>query len=282
MRQYERVLLYATSEEPVRPLHETSASIVPGNAVFYELCLSPAPAGTTITESLALFPRPLPGAGDKRWIFRRSNDPGSTIMEIVEDLGIDLVVLWNPVPRTFRKSPEMKAVDRIIAVGRVPVLLVPAGATETRARIRRVLLPFEYPDRSRGLLATAGTICRRSQAEGILLALSRILPGAGTLPPLRSSPDGQASSSLASVARQFTGAGLSVRAFETYDEPWSVVPRLARNHDVDLILLSHEVPWSSGRVMTPEFCRHVAREAGRPVLFQDTVALQTLFRKPQA
>jgi nucleotide-binding universal stress UspA family protein len=240
---FERALVFINPESPNEALLPAVERLVPGTAVVFELRTIPARAGWSEPRRppMGRGPSavPSPGLGSSRRILKRTTDPARSILEIVDELGIDLVALGDATGgrKPFRSS---EVAEKVIASGQVPVLLVGTDYVPPAPDLRRVLLPFDPFVPPRSLLQMAGQLSRRSHAEIVVLGLISVSvepQDTGIIfedGPLRHT---SAEERISDFARDLVDLGCRVRTVHAYEEPLDVIPRYARSLDVDMVLL---------------------------------------------
>jgi nucleotide-binding universal stress UspA family protein len=208
--------------------------------------------------------------GSSRRILKRTADPARSILEIVDELGIDLVALDAAPAGGLRRFRAPDVAHRVIDSGRVPVLLVGKEYVPQAPNLRRLLLPFDPFVPSRPLLEMASQVSRRAQAEVVVLGFIPIPvqpEDQGIVfadePLHRVTPEAR----ISDFARDLAALGCRVRSLHAYEEPLEAIPRYARSLDVDMILMGKTGWGQGGRSMFDGMSHQLAVSLECPLLF---------------
>lgn len=238
------------------------------------LALAPAVWTTQrryLDDELERFAETARQAGVRADTVLREADTVQGILEQARSLEADLVVMGTRGARAARGWRMGSVTARVIGRASCPVLAVPEPASSARPMgdIRRVLCPMDFSEPGALGLEYARSLARAFHARLVLLHILEWFPEEGR--PLGSFCVGECQLDLASEARERM-KGLALAEACEHEElvatglPHRKILGLARERDVDLIVLGIHGRREIDRLLPGGTVCHVFREALCPVL----------------
>ena len=229
---HEQVLVVLDSVVTDDGVISAAERVIAGDAAVRYLRVVPRDAA--FSQALAPVPQPPgePRATLPTRIVATGDDMAATLISLSRELKITLLALGEPPREHRRKNLIRRALSRLLARGRTPVLYVPPSAGEPREDLRRILIVLHAPYPAYDLLERVVPVARRSHAEVSVLALPAARPLTPTAPSLAFSPFDAATWLEKECARR----GCKVRPLESDGAPADAILRRAKAFGADLVI----------------------------------------------
>jgi nucleotide-binding universal stress UspA family protein/predicted transcriptional regulator len=213
----------------------------------------------------------------------REGDPGERILDVADEVGVRFIVMATHGRGRLARLALGSISAWVVQHATVPVLIVRSQheAPARRPSLDRVLVPLDGSLLAERALDIAAGIAS-APAELLLVRVDSAPPGHGSgnkdfiAQPHSQARDraGQESETyLGTIARRLASAGRSVQVLARRGDPATEILRAAREHDVDLIVLSPRGPARPARWLAGGVADQVVRHSRRPVLLVSARAL---------
>jgi nucleotide-binding universal stress UspA family protein len=203
----------------------------------------------------------------------RHDDPASALRDAALEAKADLVVVGTHGQSRLEHLLLGSVAERVIAIAPVPVLAVHLEDFDRHRPLRRVLVPTDFSEESRRSAEVAlDLIGARGKGE-VILAHAYHLPieysAYGTLPlnwNFVEEAARAAKSELGKWATELMASGWKVTTEAAEGPAASVIERLAREHQVDLIAMGTHGRGALRELVLGSVAKHVVQRAPCPVL----------------
>jgi nucleotide-binding universal stress UspA family protein len=203
----------------------------------------------------------------------RHDEPAAALRDAATERNADLMVIGTRGQSRLEHLLLGSVAERVIAVSPVPVLSVHFEDFDRHRPLRRILVPTDFSDEARRAAGVAlDLIGARGKGELILVHAYHMpveYSAYGALPTNWNFVEEAKSASereLDKWARELSASGWTVTSEVAEGPAASVVDRLARERDVDLIAMGTHGRGALRELVMGSVAKHVVHRAPCPVL----------------
>jgi nucleotide-binding universal stress UspA family protein len=106
----------------------------------------------------------------------RTGDAAEAILQVALEMNIDLLAMSTHARRGAARWLLGSVAEAVVRRTQLPVVLVPPGAQEPRAVLRRILVPLDGSTHSRAILETVKLLAASTGAEVVVLHVKPKVP----------------------------------------------------------------------------------------------------------
>lgn len=194
---------------------------------------------------------------------------------LIEDKGIDLVVITDRGKSASKSWVSGGASKKLMRTIKVPVIIVPTvpkGEPLLPARMKRIMLALDGSIRSEAALPVARALAQAMDSEIILLTVpavpetAKYRAAAGVVERIRNSAEIEMRAFLEAVADSLRADGLKVRTLVTGTHPARTIVLEAEQQAADMILLTSRGRGGMDLLFTGSVAERVVDQSQIPVL----------------
>ena len=198
---------------------------------------------------------------------------------LVEDEGIDLVIISDRGKSASRNWETGGASVKLMGTLQVPVVIVPTvekGEKQPRPKLKRILLGLDGSIRSESALPYARELARISKAQLVLLTVPAVpetekyRAAAEVVEKVREQAVSEMGAFLEAVAQSLREEGLDVRTNVSGVHPARTIVREADEQKVDLVMLTSRGRGGVDLFFTGSVAERVVDQINLPVLMVPT------------
>jgi nucleotide-binding universal stress UspA family protein len=204
------------------------------------------------------------------------SDEAAEIVRLAEERGSSLIALATHARGELGRLLHGSVAEHVVALARVPVLLVPPGARVPND-VRTLLVPVDESRGSKRAFGVAARLAREHAArvelitiiQGTPAYLRQPLPGvnlSAAFAPTWQSARLAEEEALHTLAERFSRSGLHVGYHAAIGPVAGAIVRAADELHADLIVMSTHALTGPTRTILGSVCASVVRNAHRPVL----------------
>lgn len=209
----------------------------------------------------------------------RSGFIAEATQSLVDDRGIDIVVISDRGKSASKNWDSGGASKKLMRTIQVPVIIVPTvpkGGKTISARIERILVGLDGSIRSEKALVYARAIAKATGSEIVLLTVPAVpetgkyRAAAEVVEKIRHSAEEQMEVFLNAVANSLKKEGFQVRTLVTGTHPARTIVAQAEENGADLILLTSRGRGGMDLIFTGSAAERVVDQSELPVLMVPT------------
>jgi nucleotide-binding universal stress UspA family protein len=198
-----------------------------------------------------------------------ASSPAETIVDYVEDHGVDLVVMGTHGRQGLDRARFGSVAEEVVRTAPAPVLTVRAHAPATTRPVRRILAPIDFSEASETALRHAKEIALTYGAEiDLLHVIDRpSYPSAYGLDSLDFSGETvleNAENGLADLAEEIVGHE-HAKAEVVYGHPVAGILDYIEDNEIDLLVIATRGRTGLSRLLLGSVAERVLRQSPIPV-----------------